>query len=232
MKERILKEIRRTAVGGVALARDVFALETGISEKAWYGVHWARWSDAVKEAGVRPLGHVNYYTDEMLLERYAALAIELGRVPTSADMMLRKRRDKSLPTFSVVSRRFGGRARLMVKLRQYCETRPHLEEVVLLCDRHVPRRHYECLGKRWGWVYLLRSGNSYKIGRSMRLSRRLKELGAGSPDGQKLVHRIRTDDPEGVERYWHRRFAEKKRKGEWFDLDVMEVEMFRRRREM
>ncbi len=60
----------------------------------------------------------------------------------------------------------------------------------------------------------------------------MKELGTGSPDGQKLVHKIRTDDPEGIERYWHRKFVDKRRKGEWFDLDVLDVEVFRRRGEM
>jgi hypothetical protein len=53
-KEHILAEIKRTAVlnGGVALGKDRFFQETGIKSSDWIGKLWARWGDAVKEAGL------------------------------------------------------------------------------------------------------------------------------------------------------------------------------------
>ena len=55
-KERILKEICRTAEanGNVPLGRQSFFNETGIRESDWKGKFWARWNDAVREAGFKP----------------------------------------------------------------------------------------------------------------------------------------------------------------------------------
>ena len=48
----ILQEIKRTteANGGRPLDRMAFEAKTGITRFEWFGVYWARWSDAVREA--------------------------------------------------------------------------------------------------------------------------------------------------------------------------------------
>jgi len=49
----ILQEIKRTtqANGGTPLRKRQFESETGIKRYDWFGVYWARWSDAIREAG-------------------------------------------------------------------------------------------------------------------------------------------------------------------------------------
>ena len=49
----ILREIKRTtqANGGKPLQQIQFESETGIKRYVWFGVYWARWSDALREAG-------------------------------------------------------------------------------------------------------------------------------------------------------------------------------------
>lgn len=49
----ILQEIQRTtqANGGIPLRKIEFESETGIKRYDWFGVYWARWSDALREAG-------------------------------------------------------------------------------------------------------------------------------------------------------------------------------------
>ena len=79
-----------------------------------------------------------------------------------------------------------------------------------------------------GYVYLLKSGRYYKIGKAVAPDRRRYEIGLQLPEKAEPVHSIETDDPSGVEAYWHRRFAEKRGEGEWFDLSAEDIKAFKR----
>jgi hypothetical protein len=82
-KEHILCEIRRTATanGGAPLGLDRFFAETGIKSSDWHGKVWARWGDALKEAGFQPNQLNAARTNEDLLNNLAGLVRELGRFP-------------------------------------------------------------------------------------------------------------------------------------------------------
>jgi hypothetical protein len=74
----------------------------------------------------------------------------------------------------------------------------------------------------------LKSGRHFKIGRSNSVGRRESELGIKIPVPPTTIHSIETDDPTGVEAYWHRRFADKRGEGEWFNLRSEDVAAFKR----
>ena len=83
-----------------------------------------------------------------------------------------------------------------------------------------------------GYVYLIKSGRYYKVGKTNAMGRREYELAIQLPEKATTVHTIKTDDPAGIEAYWHRRFDPKRKNGEWFDLDAADIAAFRRRKFM
>jgi hypothetical protein len=77
---------------------------------------------------------------------------------------------------------------------------------------------------------LAKSGRHYKIGKTNSSGRREYELSIQLPEKLKMVHVISTDDPTGIEAYWHKRFESKRMNGEWFELSQDDVRAFKRRR--
>ena len=240
-KTHILDEIRRTTVenGGAPLGRLRFFTETGIKESDWLGVHWIRWSEAIREAGFEANEFTKAYDDDELLQRYADLVREIGQIPVKADLRMKARNDSEFPAEKTFAR-FGTKSELVRKLASFCKAREGYDKVLQCCDEFVPTHsrnggREEVVpkdGQEFGFVYLMKSGRFYKIGRSNAAGRREYELSIQLPEKLATVHVIPTDDPTGIEAYWHNRFKDKRKNGEWFDLTAADVAAFRRRRSM
>jgi hypothetical protein len=237
-KTHILQEIKRTAEanGRVPLGSRKFASETGIKVSDWLGKFWARWSEAIREAGFAPNQLQGAYEKTDLLHKYANLTRELGRLPAKGDLRLKASHEAGFPSDATFER-LGPKPELVAQLVDYCRSRNGYEEVVRLCEAYSPRRRTgpEEAGPRneeFGFVYLIKSGRSYKIGRTNAAGRRERELAIQLPEKVKTVHAIRTDDPVGIEAYWHKRFEAKRKNGEWFELDAADVAAFKRRKFM
>jgi len=238
-RDVILDEIKRFAAEtGQAPGMNAFRHATGIRIEDWQGRYWARWSDAVREAGLTPNALQSSYPRETLLRALLNLTHRLGHLPTRAEFDLDRRSRSSGPTFTALSRALGLRqvARAQALL-DYCATQPGFDDVREICLARLGSAKPH--GKRaaeetssLGEVYLFRSGRHYKIGRSNSSGRRERELALLMPDKGEVVHAIKTDDPAGIELYWHRRFEVKRRGGEWFDLTAADVSAFKRRRFM
>jgi len=65
-----------------------------------------------------------------------------------------------------------------------------------------------------GFVYLMKHGKYYKIGKTNAMGRREYELAIQLPEKLRTVHTIKTDDPDGTEEYWHKRFTAKRGNGD------------------
>lgn len=217
--------------GGSPVGIDVFTRETGISSYYWHGGYWRSWSAFQADAGHTPNSPTQKIADEVVLQRFAELALERNEIPTQADLTLKKKEDPSFPDKRVFSR-WGNRNVLLVKVAEYCAGKERFLPVFELLNQSVSSGLDHRLDslKIKGFVYLLRSGKRFKIGRTNAVGRRLRELAIQLPEKPNTVHVIETDDPEGIEQYWHRRFAEKRQGGEWFTLSEEDVRAFKKRR--
>lgn len=236
MRDHILSEIRRiaSANGGKAPGRQRFEKETGIARSAWYGTYWARWGDAVREAGLDANERQSRIANETLLQHLAASAREFGGLPTYGEMRLFMRSRPAAPSWTTFENRFPTKADMAEALRGWAETSPENSDIIPLLPAVVltaaPLNAVRKGARQDGYVYLIKSGDFYKIGRSDELERRVKEIRLALPEKAELAHVIRTDDPPGIEAYWHRRFADRRANGEWFKLTPSEVGAFRRRK--
>jgi hypothetical protein len=238
-RQHIVAEIVRTAEqnGGAPLGRARFFEATGIRETDWSGIHWARWSDALAEAGFPANEMQAALEDDYLLERYALLVQDMGRLPVEAELKLARRSDATFPSHNTF-RRLGSRREFLLKVAEYCRARDDLNDVASLCEAKaltLPQKTVEpfrAAAGVHGFVYLIKAGRYYKLGKTNAVGRRERELAIQLPEKSQTVHSIRTDDPAGIEAYWHKRFEARRKNGEWFELTAADVSAFRRRKFM
>jgi hypothetical protein len=251
-KQSILEEIKRTAIanGGKPLGVARFFQETGIKDADWRGKIWVRWSDALREAGFEPNQLQSAYGDDVLIEKFISFIRELGRFPVATEIRMKARKDGNFPWHNTFAR-FGSKHQFASRILAFCKERIGNEDVIPLCTRVIAQsaaRRFDLPAQddtsgvnqtettKEGYVYLalLKLGREkvYKIGNAVLVERRTDQISLQLPEELELVHVIRTDDAYGIENYWHRRFAEKNRKGEWFSLSRQDIQAFKRRKFM
>jgi hypothetical protein len=214
MKVRIVAEIRRIseANGGRPPGRQKFEADTGIRTGEWLGVYWARWGDALTEAGYAPNEKQGKFDKNHVLRKLADSCRHFGHVPTSAEQKIYQRIDTAFPSHSTVSNHFPSKDELVEALRIWLVDNSEYDDVRVMLPSFVaptPSTIRQPIADE-GMVYLIKSGQYYKIGRSDELERRIKQIRVALPDTADLIHTIRTDDPVGIESYWHRRFADRR----------------------
>lgn len=231
-RTRILEEIKRIAKlnGGRAPGVAAFERATGIRNSDWFPNIWLRWSDAIAEAGCAPNKMQGAYSQDFLVERFVALIKELGHIPVKGELLRKSKEDKTFPNEKVFYKE--GKEALLRRVIAHCEGNATLEGVRSLCEGEINEPISAKTGKtakvETGFVYLMRSGRHYKIGLTISVGSRERQLAIQIPIPPTTIHSIETDDPRGVEAYWHRRFADKRGEGEWFDLTPDDIAAFKR----
>jgi hypothetical protein len=234
-REEIVAAIQQATAhdGGKPVGMTRFATLTGITRRTWLGVYWATWGDALREAGFEPNPLAQRRGEDERLTDAATMVRRLGKVPTENELRLASRDDPTLPSRNAI-RALGGREQVAAKLRQlaqsdssYADLLELLPEAATTESDGIPVRPMSPAVT--GQVYLARMGKHHKIGRTGSVGRRMYELAIQLPEALSLVHVLETDDPEGIERYWHQRFATKRTNGEWFLLTREDILAFKRR---
>ncbi len=237
-KAHIIEAIKQTAAdnGGAPLGLNRFSATTGISKHAWLGKFWRNWGEALAEAGFAPNRLSEPVEPDALLRSLAGLVRKLGRFPSYADLKLERRSDASVPSVGVFYK-LGSIAARVEALRTYATAHPEYADVLDalpapgdVAEEGAPQPEDQSNGN--GSVYMLKLAKHYKIGKTFNVPRRHQEIAIELPEKPDVVHVITTDDPTGIEAYWHKRFASKHTNGEWFALTPADVRAFKRRKFM
>lgn len=240
-KEFIIAEIRRLAHanGGVPVGSRRLTAEAGIKPYHWKK-HWGRYGAAVAEAGFSANTLSEGYTEDELIGFVVEAAREVGRFPTAGDLMVRHTNSSEFPSAKAIAR-LGRKPDMVQKVADYCRAHAGHDDILSFCEATIPprasvmREDDEVTPDKIGtdeYVYLMKSGRFYKIGHSVHAGSRERQIAIQLPEQLTTVHVISTDDPAGIEAYWHQRFAGKRKNGEWFDLAREDVAAFRRRKFM
>jgi len=239
-REQIIAEIRSLAAEiDRSPGSQLFESWTGLSAHHWRGVYWARWSEALREAGFEPNERQGKADPEVLLEQLAIATRRLGHCPTVDELNIYQQ-TSAAPSPSTVRHHFGRRASLLAHLKRWAAERPDFADVAALLAADPPhpppaftrRRARVEPGGADGVVQLFRCHDRRRFARSGGADGRDRSPLVWIPKSSVLEHEIRTDDPAGVEAYWRRRFAYRRVSPEWYALTPEDVAAFKRWKEI
>lgn len=242
-KSHIIDEIRRTtgANNNRPLGQRQFERETGIKRSDWRGKFWARWGDALTDAGFPPNVPPARINEDTILKSLMNLTLKLGRFPTRDEIKLEKNINADFPSITIITKRIGLKKTQLEKLLEFSikSNCSKAEKIFAIELSQLPTKISDSqaninneTSQIHGFVYMLKSGKHYKIGRTKSIGRREYELSIQLPEKPKEIHYIKTDDTIGIENYWHERFKNRRKNGEWFELSKEDVAAFKRRKFM
>jgi Meiotically up-regulated gene 113 len=237
-RDQILAKMRvmAEANNGEPMGERSFQNATGITRNQFWKAGFAKYNDAVETAGLVANKFKEPLDTSAMLDMLVALTRDIGRFPTKGHLKVARAQNPAFPGYETFLRLAGGAfTQLPGMLVEYCQSKG-LHDVLL----HIPSSAIVAKvedvavepksARVVGYVYMVKHERHFKIGRSNDVTRRRREISLLLPNELEHIHVIETDDPEGIELYWHRRFEARRTRGEWFDLKPEDIAAFRRRR--
>jgi hypothetical protein len=122
-REQILNEIQKLALANDGKPPGVraFERETGIRQGLWRGVYWARWNDAVREAGLTPNVKQERIEDDVFLTKLAQACHHFKRFPTAMELRMYQKLDRGFPNTKSITRHFGSLTRAPDQLARWAQ---------------------------------------------------------------------------------------------------------------
>src|SRR5690606_19660406 len=124
----------------------------------------------------------------VILESIAGFARKLQRLPTHTELRMQRRLDPHFPVHSTISNHFRSKADLAVALLDLSATNPEWADLAEFVESPGLPQTPAAKPRSEGSVYLLKSGQFYKIGRSDDIERRFREVKIALPEQVTLVH--------------------------------------------
>lgn len=76
-----------------------------------------------------------------------------------------------------------------------------------------------------GFVYIIKiQTGEFKIGKSINVEKRIKEIDTSTPHELELVHAIISDNANNAEKLLHKKYEKSRIKGEWFNLSSNDID--------
>jgi hypothetical protein len=140
------------------------------------------------------------------------LTLELGYFPTTKEYAIIRRSREDLPVQVTVRRRLGDVENWIARLRTFAHTNQQYSSLldILSIAKRKPNSSKDKIVK--GYVYLRKLPGRFKVGHTMSIPKREQQHKTKTWEKSELLHFIETDDPEGIEEYWKRRFKDKNKK--------------------
>jgi hypothetical protein len=207
-REEIISAIQNYAKknDGNAPGQEQFSRLTGVTPSSWRGRIWLRWSDALIEAGFQPNQMAQALDSELLLSKLAFLTRKYRRLPTEPELKMERVNDVTFPSHAVFYK-FGNKSARTELLRAFAERTHEFKDIISLLPTVTDNASDTSYSVEHvftdGFVYMLKLGKHYKIGKTSSVPRRHREISLELPNKPDVVHTIRTDDPDGIEKYWH-----------------------------
>lgn len=237
-KEDIIKELRKYAkeIGDKTPSEKKFYENTsiGIMDRRKY---WSNYGELVLEAGLTPNKFdKTKYSYKELCEIFIKVIREKDKWPTRGELDIKHYNDSNFPDSTTFYKKLGLTRGLAKTILEFIEDKQEYGDIVDICNSVLEefRDRDEKSEERLviGFVYLGKQHGHYKIGKAKDTNRRREDITLLGSEPFELIHEIKTDDMNGVEKYWHNRFKSKRKRGEWFDLTASDVKAFNKWRKI
>ena len=242
-QDDLIAQLQRIARenGGRPPGERGFFSEARLTKRHLWDAGIRSYGDLCELAGYKRNRLTQQMTPDQLFEPLAVLAAKLKRFPDHTDREMAHGKDAAFPSYEAYRTAQNKSGRLDRQLLEWCRSRPQHSKALGILEEHVSRQDLRPQKLRQGarvvkgYVYLLRyggRGRDYKLGMTDQVDRRHSQISAMFPGDLHTVHVIETDDPVGIERYWLRRFEDKRveNKKEIFRLAPEDIAAFKTRK--
>jgi hypothetical protein len=135
-KEFILSKIRELSYDstGKSIGLKKFCKASGISRAQVCGKYWAKWSDAVSEAGLKPNQMPQPLSTDTLCLKMAELITELGKFPSRDEINHKAFTDKTFPFPAGYRTAYGNRFVIAKAVLDYCSSHGGFIAATEICN--------------------------------------------------------------------------------------------------
>lgn len=236
-RDEVIREIQRYAkeIGRTPSTKEFEEMtEIGQYKLPKYG--FENYGQLVEAAGLppNPFDKTKYNDKDKLCEMLIKIVREKRKWPSRSMLEIKHYENPdNFPAYVTFVNQLGLAGKMAQRVLDYTGDKGESDDILSICKSardkfEKSEKIQEDEGVTSGEVYLGKQHGNYKIGKAQDSDRRREDITLLGAEPFEVIHKIPTDDIDGVEKYWHSRFASKRLRGEWFKLSLSDVRAFKR----